>query len=113
MLLDEDISETKPLICEAVEELFTDESLIVYLENIFYAKPLPPSADTENALAVCESQFTENSRMAFDFDRKTSQIYFRSEKSGMKSRRIFSAARMNATIFKTLLSAKDIFGDSS
>ena len=56
MLLDEDISETKPLIGEALEELFTDEGLIVYLENIFYAEPLPPGADTENALAVCESR---------------------------------------------------------
>ncbi len=57
MLLDEDISETKPLIGEVLEELLIEESLIIYLESIFYAKPLPASADTENALRVCKDVF--------------------------------------------------------
>jgi tetratricopeptide (TPR) repeat protein len=57
MLLDVDISETKSIIAEALEELLTEENIIIYLESIFYAKPLPPSADTGNALSVCKNVF--------------------------------------------------------
>ena len=57
MFLDKDISETKPLIAEALEEFFDDENIIVYLDSIFYAKTLPPDADAENALIACENAF--------------------------------------------------------
>jgi len=57
MLLDEDISESKSFIGEALEELLAEENIIVYLESVFYAKPLPPSADIENALNACKDEF--------------------------------------------------------
>lgn len=53
LLLDVDISETKQTVAEALEEFLTDD-LVIYLESIFYAKPLPDTADTENALSVCK-----------------------------------------------------------
>lgn len=54
LLLDSDVSNAKQEISEALEELFEDERLIIYLESIFYAKPLPIGADIERALEICE-----------------------------------------------------------
>lgn len=63
LLLDEEISSgLKREVVEVLEEVFEDERLIIYLESIFFARPLMDGVDIEKALNVSEkaNQKTHN-----------------------------------------------------